>query len=459
MDEGITPELCVAAITAEKAQKEDVVLWAGMDRWSREAARLKAETARRAGRMVRLWSAVEDFLLMEGEISGRLILAEIKGQRRVLVHSRLSVLEAMLALPMLIMDATLPGLPILQRFIPDIEIMAEIEATAPFAQVTQITGAPIASGKLDTEAGWSRKALRQAIIDYWVEAGCCETLVVCQLKLEIWLKKQGLPANITVRHFNAIAGEDAFKHAGLGIIIGRTLPSIFNAEAHAGALTGIAPQKAPAPIRRGQQYWYSKKVLGIRMADGSGHAVKGDRHPDPEAEQFRWQTAEAEVIQAIGRLRAANRTEDDPVAIMILSDLALPVTVDRVIRWGETGREKTPAARSAVMLAEGIVLSSAPSIRVCWPDEWRTERAAEEWCEDMKAKGKVTDPQTPIKELLYRRLRVCGWRDFKYQHSGPRERWRTGLYHPDMCPEPRTWLEARLQIKIRQFTNVEGLAG
>ena len=46
---------------------------------------------------------------------------------------------------------------------------------------------------------------------------------------------------------------------------------------------------------------------GIRMADGTGRAVRQPRHPDPLVEAYRWSLTEAAVVQAIGRCRGVRR--------------------------------------------------------------------------------------------------------------------------------------------------------
>ena len=55
--------------------------------------------------------------------------------------------------------------------------------------------------------------------------------------------------------------------------------------------------------------WYERITGGIRLASGDGIAVEHYRHPDPVAESLRWQACEANVIQAIGRLRTLRREQ------------------------------------------------------------------------------------------------------------------------------------------------------
>ncbi len=284
----------------------------------------------------------------------------------------------------------------------------------------QVLGAPVSRRKLlASEAGRNREAVRRAILLRWVQAGRCPTLVVCQKEAEEKLLELGLPEGIAVAHYNAIEGLDGFKDVGLLIAIGRTLPDVLEAETYAGALTGLEPVRTAQP-EKGPR-WYDRVPLGLRMADGTGHPVQGDRHPGVFAEAARWSVCEAGVLQAVGRARAVNRTAENPVAIEIWSDLALPLTVDEVMAW-----ESVPAGYEADMVADGIVLASPSDMAACWPNVWSTEKAAERW------RAKTTSPPFPIKNGI------------RYRHPGERQKWRSGWHDPAVCPDLRAWLEARL---------------
>ncbi len=70
------------------------------------------------------------------------------------------------------MDATLPSVDILRQLYPDVEIVADIEATAPHATVRQVLGAPVSAGKLmRSEVGRNREAVRRALLLRFVRAG------------------------------------------------------------------------------------------------------------------------------------------------------------------------------------------------------------------------------------------------------------------------------------------------
>ena len=452
---GIDYELCSKANQAEWKLKAIAEMWPGMPMQARRNAAAAAGRSRRTGAYSAIWHAARELLAQEdvSAVSGRLILAEGKAEedegavRVVRTRGLREVSSAWDEAPTFIMDATLPSLEILRRFYPDAEVVADIEAKAPHATVRQVLGAPVSANKLmRSEVGRNREAIRRAVLLRFVDAGRCPTLVIAQKDMADWLRESGLPDGIEAAHFNAIAGLDGFKGVRLLIVIGRTMPNVIEVEAAAGAITGLEVVKTAQP-EKGPR-WYDRTPLALRMADGSGYPVNGDRHPDATAEAVRWQIAEAEVMQAIGRARAVNRTAANPVTIEVWNDLVLPLTVNEVMPW-----EQVPAGYEADMVTDGMGLLSPADMAACWPRVWANARAAKDWIR------RTTGVHLPIERLLYRGMHPCGASDadrprpapFRYQHAGERQRWRRGWYLPDVIGEPCAWLETRLGTTLARF--------
>ena len=158
-------------------------------------------------------------------------------------------------------------------------------------------------------------------------------------------------------------------------------------------------------------------------------------HPDPTAEAVRWQICEGELVQAIGRARGVNRTADNPLAIDIIADVCLPVTVDEIVPWAQV-----PTGAEVEMIVAGIWLDSPSDMAKAWPKVWQTEEAAHGW------RKRFTGGQSPIENILYRRLTACG----RYQLPGPRQKWRAFRYAPDVVSDPQAWLEARVEETERK---------
>jgi putative DNA primase/helicase len=176
----------------------------------------------------------------------------------------------------------------------------------------------------------------------------------------------------------------------------------------------------PATAATGQQgfKWYPLVRRGIRLQDGSGVAVDGDQHPDPFAESVRKLITEAELVQALGRARAVNRTAQTPVDVDLLFDTVLPITVDEVSNWKDPSLLLETAA-------EGVVLLSPVDMVRVWPTIWPNTRAADRTLA-------MAVPSLP------------GFERFSYQLEGAKMKPRLAYFDLELMPDPRAWLEAQL---------------
>jgi putative DNA primase/helicase len=389
----------------------------------------KLQDRRFARRMIALWEALNDFLKRkDSAVSGRIIIKEFDRKRVVAVRGVWPVRKQWQVTTM-IMDATLPALPMLQAYFPQVEVGEPIEADPPECVVVrQVLKAPVSARRLinNTKSDVNRKTLRRYVLRRWIETGRQPTLVICQMDYEDWLKDSGLPENITVEHYNNVAGLDDYKDVRLLILIGRVIPGPEAVETYAGVLTGEEPKKLP------HGSWYRKVRRGIRLPDGSGVAVDCDEHPDPVAEMVRFQLCEAELIQAIGRGRAINRTAETPLDIDIVADVCLPITVNEVSMWWK--QRPSPMVEA---VADGVVLTARVDMVKAWPHVWDNDTAARRTLEELRKERKV------VEKLIE------GWQTVTYQLEGPKMNQRVGYFDPAMIPDPRAWLEARLgQLKV-----------
>jgi putative DNA primase/helicase len=248
----------------------------------------------------------------------------------------------------------------------------------------------------------------------WLEIDRKPTLVICQKEVNRRLVESGLPENITVAHYNDIAGLDVFRDVRLLILVGRTAPGPQSAETQAAALSGEEPEIIkPEPGKKFS--WYPKVQRGIRLADGTGRATDGDQHPDPMAEAIRWQTHEGELVQAMGRARAINRTADTPLDIDLLFDTCLPIVVDEVKAWA-------PPSLMIETAIEGVMLTSPIDRMRLWPRVWPNRKAA---------MGTLVST-------------LPGFEAWPYQLAGPKMNRRLAHFDRSLIPDPAEWLQTRL---------------
>jgi hypothetical protein len=133
-----------------------------------------------------------------------------------------------------------------------------------------------------------------------------------------------------------------------------------------------------------------------RPLTGTDTEVATERHPDPCAETMRWQACEAELIQAIGRVRAVNRTAENPVQIDIINRVPLPdIEIDEVVEWENAQPDPGAiiAGRYGVLLAQEGAKGTANVVAALLPDLFGTVNAA-------KQARVYTRAETPNKKYL-----------------------------------------------------------
>ena len=318
--------------------------------------------------MIQIWEAVGDLLKDPSiTVSGSLTLRQRNGQR-VVAWKGVGKIRKQFQVPTLLLDATLPPLSLLRVYYPQVEVTADIKAAMPeHTRIRQVLRAPTSSNKLNDDRHLD--SIRRVILQRWIETGRQPTLVICQQKVEEALQQYGLPENITLTHYNNIAGIDDFKAVRLAMLIGRTAPGPRAMETLAATLSG----RQPIPARsHGRAGWLRLVRTGHARHPAARRArdqdVRGSA-PDPFVEMIRWQVHEGELMQALGRARGVNRTAETPLDIDLLFDTCLPVTVDEVVLW-------RPPSLLYVAAAEGVMLNAPVDMVRLWPDLWPNEKAA-----------------------------------------------------------------------------------
>jgi hypothetical protein len=420
-------EQCSKAIQAEWrniTSKAEQALWPGMLPEERRAAKIKLDQIKFDRQVVKIFAAVRELLRLGGAVSGRLRLepGDQTKDRIVKVYGIKPVLARFAKSSIFIMSATLPKWEILHKFFPHVEIVGRIKVTAPHTVVRQVDGAPVTQRKLVSDR--NKHAIRAYILQRWHHCGRQPTVVIAQKEFADWLRNSRLPGNISVEHYNAIRGIDTHKHVRLLVCVVRTLPGPETVEGLAGVLSGVKPREATGEGASGGR-WYEKRDAEIQ----EGEWRKVDWHPDKTAEAVRRQICDAELMQAIGRGRGVNRTDEHPLDVDVLADVALPITVNRVMKWSAVN----PLIE--MLIVEGFLLTSAVDLSKARSWSLRTaQRALEDLGWRRHRQNLLVDT---IKEEIGGDIRV-----FRYQPTGAKQKWRTGYYAPAIAQfEPRQWLE------------------
>lgn len=416
----------------------------GMTPQDRRAAMAEAPNNKIAMRLARTFGALEALLAEDGpEASGWLSLERDDtddGPVRVLrLRGRRKVAKGW-QVPTLILDALLnPDL--VRPYWPQVEVTAEIEAAAPHMRVRQQIGRDWAKSALvpddynpdDRDRRLKNSERLRAAV--WREARQAggRVLVVAQKAVEDHWRTCGVSLpGLDLAHHNAVAGRDEWgpgpgrEGVRLLVVVGRTLPRIDAAERMAAALTGAA-------VTTRASRW-DRVDTAILLADGTAASTEADRHPDPLTEAVRWQICEGELIQIIGRGRGVNRTAENPLEVLILTDRPLPLPVDEAVSW-----EALAPSPTDLMLAQaGVALESPTDASRCFDNLWRNPEAAK------KASQRGQWGTSPYRESSKGEcpplVRVT------YQREGERQRPASLLFDPAAVPpvDLRGWLEDRL---------------
>jgi putative DNA primase/helicase len=174
---------------------------------------------------------------------------------------------------------------------------------------------------------------------------------------------------------------------------------------------------------------------GIRMADGTGAAVRQPHHPDPLVEALRWSITEGAVLQAIGRGRGVRRA----VRVTLLAALALPLTVAEVAGWDEVQPDRlTVAAAEAALTGRALPLAPA-DLAAARADLWPSANAADH---DLKRGGK--GGQTLIGDSYKGLAPFAPLTAARYRKRATGGRWSVALVPSGPEADARDALEARI---------------
>lgn len=450
--EGFTALSAQEARVLEWRRHVDPAMHPGMTQADRKAAVKAAEGNRTVRRLVAFWRAVEGLLSDGGpEASGWVELAterDDKGAVRVLrLKGRKEVRDGWKA-PTLVIDATL-SVDLVRPFWPQVELTADVTIEAPHQHIAQVVDVSFSKRRLLAWDGAPEDRKRSAAKNLRnLHATICgfarghaprPVLVVAQKAVEEALPGCGpLPPNVILGHHNAVAGRDEWttttgetiKGADLSglLVVGRTLPGPGDVERLAEALTGAAVPPLPG--------WYDRVKVAREMVEGQAIEGEAERHPDPTAEAIRWQICEGELVQILGRGRGVNRDADNPLSVLILTDIPLPVPVNQML----TLADLAPSPRDLMLAAGGIAYDNPTDAAAAYPALWATrERAKDAFKYAAKAGGwgesridnlLIPDSPQPLAEGS------TGLSRIDYQPAGMGKRRVAAWFDPATVPNP-----------------------
>jgi hypothetical protein len=292
---------------------------------------------------------------------------EVERQPRVFV-STVRTLRLAQEIPVLALDGT--GSIDLNRRIFGQRMTCERFAVPRNAEVWQVTskafsrqsitgtdrrGNPI-SPKKTSEAA----RLRRQVLDL-LKMLPGKVLLVTYKQAEEILRPD-LPPNVHTEHFGALRGLNAYEHCETAVVMGREQPS---AQAIEALTRPFCATDAEPFLPVGE---YVLQSRGRRMRNGGPNVAQVQVHPDTRCQAMLEQVREAEIAQAVDRVRPVfNRRR-----IIVLTNVALDLTVNHALTWPEL----RPGKFAHAFARHGVLPLSAGDLCRGFPDLWRLENTA-----------------------------------------------------------------------------------
>jgi hypothetical protein len=162
-----------------------------------------------------------------------------------------------------------------------------------------------------------------------------------------------------------LRGLNAFAHCETVVVMGREQPAVQAVEALTRPFSAADPQPF-LPVGE-----YVLQSRGRRMRDpDAANVAHAQVHFDPRCQAVLEQIREAEMVQAIDRVRPIFNHRK----VFVLNSLPLDLTVDRTLSWSEL----RPGSFAKAYARCGLLPLSPCDLARCFPDLWRSESVARE---------------------------------------------------------------------------------
>lgn len=416
---------------------------------------------------VEMWRAIEELIGCSKRATGRLWLETDKtdpqGEHRYIrVLSRKELAKRVRSLPIVYADATAP-VELVKNYLPKLQLACDLNVEAPHMKVTQVIGMPVGKTSLEpkkpgvrkgkqtgawtetpeeVEARVARKRQRLAAAVTHLVRGR-RGLVITYESIEFEFKSI---AGVETAHFGNFTGIDRWKDVEVLVIIGRPLPARRDIENMAAAVTG-KPVIAGAPM---------VQECTIESGPLAGRVIKRRLYGDLDAEAVKQAITEAALIQAIGRVRAVNRTVANPVEVfLILDDTVVPgLPIDEWIAIDDIEPDAID-----LMFAEGWEPQLPSDAAKLFPKLFTREAAKKAYQRDRLRSGSgLQGPRLGTWSYEYgyvrrclqpHRIAIC------FQPAGRGQVRRFCMVDPVKVPDPRAALEAAFKKPLVHYEVIE----
>jgi len=223
------------------------------------------------------------------------------------------------------------------------------------------------------------------------------------------------------------------------VVLGRDQINLQRLEWQARALSATSTEPFKSLLQGTKGEW-RQRPASHRFRNGSKAAELVDFHEDPIANALLLQTREAELVQAIDRVRSVWHYRD--IYILTKIPLGFGVEIDRLVRWKNLLPDRDRLLD--VLEEHGFFPNSAKDLSRLYPESFATADTA---------KGCVARACTnwgldsPI-DILLEKTTLKSVAVIEYKRCGKGFRWTDAIIDLERHPEPAKYLAALFDEKM-----------
>ena len=243
------------------------------------------------------------------------------------------------------------------------------------------------------------------------------------------IKSTGLYGNASINHYGNLRGLNDFSDFKTVIVLDRSQPNNQQLEQNAKALWFDK-----ASISTLTDTNYPRQQRSLRMKDGSNQAVAVSYHPDKYVQILLEISREAEITQALDRLRLLRGNKDRQV--FIATSIPVDVTVDYLWDW-------RLFHRLLKLLEQSEVLPLHPEhfLKIFTDDSVKTKRGAQDLIKNL-------NNTLPLIRILIRNYVL-----FEYKHVDSRKSARALI--ASSAAKPKETLEKSIGVEVKSIKLIE----
>ena len=214
--------------------------------------------------------------------------------------------------PTVLLDSTMP-VEVNKKFFKNLEV-ERIDTQTSHTRYIQITDSLLSKTQfIRTPSTYNRVLEIVSVVAGQIpDEHPTKILLACSKTVEAELQQIGLPDKCETIHYGAVTGSNKYSDVPCIIVVGRIEIPIMEAELQAALLDEI-PLDTP-----GQNYPQRQVIV-------KNQALPAYYHPDSLTEEIRRYWNEGQILQAIGRGRAIRRTVRNPLDVILLTNVPLPI--------------------------------------------------------------------------------------------------------------------------------------